>query len=416
MNPHLLSRDTLDEVTQSVSIPVALPDGRLIGFPMQRIRSTLGVLLDLLDPASLNKKGRLKISRIRAAELAGETDWRWMGAQELQEFAQRLRGFEGIQAVQPPAGLQTQLRPYQQEGLSWLQFLRQYELSGILADDMGLGKTVQALAHLLIEKESGRMDRPSLVVGPTSLMTNWRQEAERFAPGLKVLVLHGMDRKQHFERIKESDLVITSYPLLARDEAIWLKEEFHYVILDEAQYIKNAKTTYAQVACGLKARLTSLPHRHADGKSLRANSGRSSIFSCRGSSAMSSSSTPFSVGPLKSSTRKIGASSWPAGSLPSSCVAKRGSCQRTPSQNRDPAKGGAHFGATRPLRKCASGHARQGQRRSRPQRHVPLAHCDSRCLAQAAPNLLPSAVALLAQRKESQRIGQTGSALGPARK
>jgi SNF2 family DNA or RNA helicase len=254
MNPQLLSRETLDEVSQTVSIPVALPDGRLIGFPMERIRSTLGVLLDLLDPAALNKKGRLKISRLRAAELAAEKDWRWMGAQELQEFAAKLRNFQGIQVVPPPPGLQTQLRPYQQEGLSWLQFLREYELAGILADDMGLGKTVQALAHLLVEKDCGRTDRPSLVVAPTSLMTNWRQEAERFAPALKVLVLHGLDRKQHFERIKGHDLVITSYPLLARDEAIWLKEEFHYVILDEAQYIKNAKTTYAQVACSLKAR------------------------------------------------------------------------------------------------------------------------------------------------------------------
>jgi SNF2 family DNA or RNA helicase len=254
LNPHLLSRETLDEVAQTVSIPVALTDGRLIAFPMERIRSTLGVLLDLLDPSSLTKKGRLKVSRLRAAELAAEADWRWMGAQELKEFAEKLRGFKGIQVVEPPPGLQTQLRPYQQEGLSWLQFLREYELAGILADDMGLGKTVQALAHLLVEKDAGRTDRPSLVVAPTSLMTNWRQEAERFAPALKVLVLHGLDRKQHFERIKGHDLVITSYPLLARDEAILLKEEFHYLILDEAQYIKNAKTTYAQVACNLKAR------------------------------------------------------------------------------------------------------------------------------------------------------------------
>jgi SNF2 family DNA or RNA helicase len=119
---------------------------------------------------------------------------------------------------------------------------------------MGLGKTIQALAHLLVEKDSGRADRPSLVVAPTSLMTNWRQETERFAPQLKVLVLHGQDRKQHFDRIKEHDLVVTSYPLLVRDEAVLLKEDFHCVILDEAQYIKNPKTTYAQVAWSLKAR------------------------------------------------------------------------------------------------------------------------------------------------------------------
>jgi SNF2 family DNA or RNA helicase len=119
---------------------------------------------------------------------------------------------------------------------------------------MGLGKTVQALAHLLHERESGRTDRPSLVVAPTSLMTNWRQETERFAPDLKVLVLHGLDRKQHFERIGDHDLVITSYPLLPRDQAVLLAEDFHYVILDEAQFIKNPRTQYAQIVCQLKAR------------------------------------------------------------------------------------------------------------------------------------------------------------------
>src|SRR5207245_11094175 len=105
-----------------------------------------------------------------------------------------------------PPDLRPPLLPLQREGLTWRQFLREYELAGILADDMGLGKTVQALAHLLAEKESGRADRPSLVVAPTSVMTNWRQETERFAPALRVLVLHGLARKAQFERISEHDL------------------------------------------------------------------------------------------------------------------------------------------------------------------------------------------------------------------
>jgi SNF2 family DNA or RNA helicase len=138
--------------------------------------------------------------------------------------------------------------------LNWLQFLREHGLAGVLADDMGLGKTVQTLAHLLVERESGRADRPSLVIAPTSLMTNWRQEAAKFAPALRVLVLHGLDRRAHFERIPEHDLVLTTYPLLPRDLPQLLEHEFHCVILDEAQFIKNAKTTYAQAACQLKAR------------------------------------------------------------------------------------------------------------------------------------------------------------------
>jgi SNF2 family DNA or RNA helicase len=100
-------------------------------------------------------------------------------------------GLSGPGGIAPPAGLTVELRSYQRQGLDWLQFLREYGLGGVLADDMGLGKTVQALAHLLVEKESGRADRPSLVIAPTSLLFNWRREAERFTPALRVLSLHG---------------------------------------------------------------------------------------------------------------------------------------------------------------------------------------------------------------------------------
>jgi SNF2 family DNA or RNA helicase len=233
-----------------------LPDGRRLPFPVPRLKVILNVLLDLFEPKSLDEHGRLRMTRLRAAELSG-TDanaWRWMGGDTLRQLNEKLRDFRSIRAVPPPQGFQASLRPYQQEGLNWLQFLRDYGLAGILADDMGLGKTVQALAHLLEEKNSGRADRPSLVVAPTSLMTNWRQETERFAPALKLLVLHGQDRKEHFDKLRDYDLIVTSYPLLPRDEAVLLKEEFHLVILDEAQYIKNPKTKYAQIVCQLRAR------------------------------------------------------------------------------------------------------------------------------------------------------------------
>ena len=235
---------------------VPLPDGRRLPFPVPRLKVILNVLLDLFEPKSLDEHGRLRMTRLRAAELSG-TDanaWRWMGGDTLRQLNEKLRDFRSIRAVPPPQGFQASLRPYQQEGLNWLQFLRDYGLAGILADDMGLGKTVQALAHLLEEKNSGRADRPSLVVAPTSLMTNWRQETERFAPALKLLVLHGQDRKEHFDKLRDYDLIVTSYPLLPRDEAVLLKEEFHLVILDEAQYIKNPKTKYAQIVCQLRAR------------------------------------------------------------------------------------------------------------------------------------------------------------------
>jgi superfamily II DNA or RNA helicase len=255
-NPNSLSAEGIAALDHVQTVALALPDGRALAVPAQRIKAIVGLLFELFNGDGLDRKGRLKLNRLRAAELPAlqGPDWNWLGSVELKELGKRLRDFKGIAHVPPSANLQTTLRPYQQEGLNWLQFLREYDLGGALADDMGLGKTVQALAHLLAEKEAGRMDRPSLVVAPTSLMGNWRQEAEKFAPTLKTLVLHGLDRRNDFEKIREHDLVVTSYALLPRDEAVLLQNAFHCVILDEAQYIKNPKTRYAQVASALKAR------------------------------------------------------------------------------------------------------------------------------------------------------------------
>jgi hypothetical protein len=181
-DPSALAPERLDGKDGAAGIPLTLPDGRTLMFPIERARTLRGVLLDLFEPRALGDDGRLRLGRLRAAELAGEADWRWLGPEEIGALARRLRDFRGIAAVPPPDGLRASLRTYQQEGLNWLQFLREHQLGGMLADDMGLGKTIQTLAHLMVEKESGRADRPSLVVAPTSLMTNWRQEAERFAP------------------------------------------------------------------------------------------------------------------------------------------------------------------------------------------------------------------------------------------
>jgi superfamily II DNA or RNA helicase len=256
-NQDLFGPAIFSQLDDKGHILVPLPDGRRLPFPVPRLKLMLGVLMDLFEAKALDDNGRLRLNKLRAAEFSGTTGaaaFRWMGGDTLRALNEKLRDFRSIRPVPPPAGLQASLRGYQQEGLNWLQFLREYNLAGILADDMGLGKTVQALAHLLEEKNSGRADRPSLVVAPTSLMTNWRQEAGRFAPALKLLVLHGQDRKQHFEKLRQFDLIITSYPLLLRDEAVLLKEPFHLIILDEAQYIKNPKTRYAQIVCQLPAR------------------------------------------------------------------------------------------------------------------------------------------------------------------
>jgi SNF2 family DNA or RNA helicase len=146
------------------------------------------------------------------------------------------------------------LRPYQLHGVAWLQYLREHQLAGILADDMGLGKTAQALAHLLIEQQSGRLDCPALVVLPTSLVFNWQAEARRIAPGLRVLTLQGPNRADDFARMADHDLVLTTYPLLWRDLHALEAQPFHLLILDEAQTVKNAAGRSAAAVRRLQAR------------------------------------------------------------------------------------------------------------------------------------------------------------------
>jgi SNF2 family DNA or RNA helicase len=135
-----------------------------------------------------------------------------------------------------------------------MQFLREYDLGGILADDMGLGKTVQTIAHILTEKEAGRLTSPALVIAPTSLMMNWMEEAARFAPSLKVLLLQGKERMELFDQIDSADIVLTTYALLPRDEEKLREHQYHLVILDESHYIKNTRSKAAQTAGSLNAR------------------------------------------------------------------------------------------------------------------------------------------------------------------
>lgn len=255
--PRTMSLNYLKEASGE-SISIRMPDGRLLLVPVERIRPILNTLVELYDP-SLRSGKTTRLSKAQAAQLSEldatlGTRIEWSGGENLRALGQKLRDFAGVQVVAPPQSLNAQLRGYQQQGLNWLQFLREYEMGGVLADDMGLGKTVQALAHLLVEKEAGRLDRPSLVIAPTSLMVNWRTEAERFAPSLRVLVLHGAQRKQNFDEVTQHDVVLTTYPLLARDFADLSRHAYHLLILDEAHNIKNSKSKASQLVRQLKAR------------------------------------------------------------------------------------------------------------------------------------------------------------------
>lgn len=170
----------------------------------------------------------------------------------------QMRAFERVEAAREPSGFVGELRRYQREGLGWLNFLQQFGFGGCLADDMGLGKTVQVLALLESRRElrarsrRKRKVRPSLVVVPKSLVFNWRKEAERFTPKLKMLD-HTGTRLTPGEHFEEYDVVLTTYGTLRRDASHFGGVEFDYCILDEAQAIKNANTASAKAARLLQA-------------------------------------------------------------------------------------------------------------------------------------------------------------------
>ena len=248
-------QDTAALATIDDETPITLhtPEGARVLVPAGRIKPLATALIDLFDGPTGGARPLSTLDAPRLAEALDE-DWQREGFTALEAWRERLAGIASVRAVTPPDGLRLDLRPYQLDGLAWLQHLRAHDLGGVLADDMGLGKTAQTLAHLLLEKEQGRLDRPSLVVLPTSLVFNWQREAQRFAPALRVLKLHGPDRAERFATIAEHDVCLTTYPLLWRDIEMLETHDYHLLILDEAQTVKNASSQAAKAVRRLRGR------------------------------------------------------------------------------------------------------------------------------------------------------------------
>ena len=217
----------------------------------------LGRLRDLLDEAAelTEWESGPKISRYQlplwedfedlADELEPAVTWR--------AAADALRASGPPAPTPPPAGLRAELRPYQQEGLDRLALWWRHRLGGILADDMGLGKTLQVLALLLHAREQGER-RPFLVVAPTSVLLTWRDEAARFAPGLRVHLHDATTAKTGRPPAQsDADVVVTSYGLLQHDEQAFAGAEWAVVVLDEAQFVKNPATRRHRAVQTLRA-------------------------------------------------------------------------------------------------------------------------------------------------------------------
>jgi superfamily II DNA or RNA helicase len=215
----------------------------------------LGRLKSLLQLADI-EKGQVRFRRnqvalldaLLAAQPEIETD------AMLERARKELQNFKGIAMAEQPKGFAGELRGYQREGLGWLQFLNRFQFGGCLADDMGVGKTAQVLALLEMRRAAraaGEAMGPSLVVAPRSLIFNWQREAARFTPQLRTLDFTGLGRS--LEEIQQYDVILTTYGTLRRDIVALQNHQFDYVILDEAQAIKNFGSASAKAARLLKA-------------------------------------------------------------------------------------------------------------------------------------------------------------------
>lgn len=192
------------------------------------------------------------IVKLAEEALAG-SDVRFSDSAGILPLARSLQVLAEVENFPQPKGLNAQLRDYQAYGTAWMAALLKNEFGGVLADDMGLGKTLQTLALLQARHEAGAQS-PSLLILPTSLIHTWRAQAEQFTPNLRVVTLHGNDRAEHREAALQADLVITTYPLLARDRDWLSAHEWPLVILDEAQTLKNPSSQMAKALRDLPAK------------------------------------------------------------------------------------------------------------------------------------------------------------------
>ena len=248
-----LEISSVDSLNKDGRFVTVLPDGKVISFPFDRIRNILVVLQELSAPNPSATKVKTSLAQIDSLlNHDALSEVRWRNADKTLSVIERLRKMQQVPAVLPPVNFNATLRPYQLEGLSWLQQLTKQDFGGILADDMGLGKTIQLLAHVCLEKEAKRLRQPYLIVCPTSVVPNWLSECAKFAPKLRVVNLSGADRFERFKMLSKADLAVTSYALVSRDFLELEKISWSGIVLDEAQAIKNSESLSAMMLCQFK--------------------------------------------------------------------------------------------------------------------------------------------------------------------
>lgn len=262
---HTLSKAEFDRLV-ALDTPLVEIQGEWVELRPQDVRAAQTFFASRKDQMAFSLEDALRISTgdTQTVEKLPVVSFEASGA--LQDLITTLTGNRSIEAIAPPQAFRGELRPYQLRGAGWLAFLERWGLGACLADDMGLGKTIQTIAFLLHLQQQNALEDPTLLVCPTSVLSNWEREVKKFGPTLKTLLHHGDKRsrgKAFKKAVQGKDLIITSYALLYRDAKELQSVTWQGVIVDEAQNIKNAETkqsqTVRQLQTNFRIALTGTP-------------------------------------------------------------------------------------------------------------------------------------------------------------
>ena len=248
-----VDRDELVRCLREGKKYVRLSDNSYAEIDPEKVQAMIDREVELL--AATGKNGKLPLSQAGRVQELLEHASDVSVAPGAKALFEKLASIDEIKAAKKPRSLKAVLRPYQEQGLSWLRFIHEIASGGVLADDMGLGKTVQTIALLLsLKQEKKEQALRALIVAPTSVVPNWLREIERFGPALSTALWHGAGRKDQMDELESANVIITSYALLRRDIDLLKKLDLDYAILDEAQNIKNPLSATAAAARDLNAR------------------------------------------------------------------------------------------------------------------------------------------------------------------
>ena len=250
-----LSKAEFDRLVK-LNSPLVEINGEWVELRPQDIKTAQAFFTARKDNLNLSLEDALRLSTgdTQTIEKLPVVSFEASGA--LEELMTALTDNQAIAPLATPEGFRGELRPYQARGAGWLSFLERWGLGACLADDMGLGKTIQFIAFLLNLKQQKALEKPTLLVCPTSVLGNWEREVRKFAPQLKVLMYHGDKRPKGktFEQVVAGkDLVITSYALIHRDLKTHQSVSWQGIVLDEAQNIKNPEAKQSQAVRQLEA-------------------------------------------------------------------------------------------------------------------------------------------------------------------